>query len=246
MMVPARVVSYGRRLGAFMPLHSGLKLPGRFVHELAGESNGKSRNSGHVVYPEQGSAYHNDLSSFLAYVDRTGLDPKSTVYVGTHYEYIVASTLSKYYFSLKRIGGTSDYGVDLLGTWSLPSTQESFRVLVQCKAGFQKIGPHLIRELEGAFVGAPAGWRGTNVLGFLASERTATKGIRESLGRSRWPMGFVCCSSDGHIRQILWNRKAEEIGLDGIGVGTRYPQGNDGESQLVLTWKGKPIPLLDS
>ena len=198
-----------------------------------------------MTYPEQGSAHHYDLASFQAYADRTGLDPKSTVYVGTRYEYNVALALLKYGLSLKRVGRASDHGIDLLGTWRLPTRPDGLKVLVQCKAGAQRVAPHLVRELEGAFVGAPPGWRGSGVLGFLVSEKTATKGVRESLGRSRWPMGSVCCSSDGTVSQILWNRRAEEEGLDGMGVGMRYSQGGDGTPRLVLTWKGKQLPPLD-
>src|SRR4051812_11170123 len=67
-----------------------------------------------LAFPDLGSPHHRDLSSFLAYAERTGLDPNSTVYVGTHYEYRVASKLSKFGFALKRIGGASDNGIDLI------------------------------------------------------------------------------------------------------------------------------------
>jgi hypothetical protein len=188
---------------------------------------------------------HHDLPTFLDYVSRTGLDIKSTVYVGTHYEYTVASSLAKYGFSLKRVGGSSDYGIDLLGVWDVPSMTDSIKVLVQCKAGSQRVGPHMIRELEGAFVGAPVGWRGTGVLGFLASEGTATKGVRESLGRSRWPMGFISCSNDGYVSQMLWNRRAEEVGLVGLGVGMRYPERKDEKPQLSMSYQGNNLPFVE-
>jgi hypothetical protein len=175
------------------------------------------------------------------------LDEKSTVYVGTHYEYSVSRALAKYGFFLKRIGGSSDYGTDLVGTWTLPSSRGSatpttLRVLVQCKAGAQRVGPQHIRELEGAFVGAPVGWRGTGVLGLLASERAATKGVRDSLGRSQWPMVYMCCSKDGVVSQMIWNQHAEELGLDGYGVAVRR---GDGEDELVLMRNGKALPLLE-
>lgn len=198
---------------------------------------------GSLIYPEAPSSQHSDLSSFLAYATRTGLDEQSTVYVGTHYEYTVAATLRKYGFFLKRIGGASDYGTDLLGTWTLPSTAQTMRVLVQCKAGAQRVGPHYVRELEGAFVGAPAGWRGAGVLGLLVSERAATKGVRESLGRSRWPMGYMLCSKDGAVRQMLWNRRAEEEGLEGFGAVARHSEQGD-EMDVALMQNGKILPFL--
>ncbi|ROT38681.1 hypothetical protein SODALDRAFT_333298 [Sodiomyces alkalinus F11] len=203
-----------------------------------------------LLYPQPSTTRHSDLKSFLAHADRTGLDPMSTVYVGTHYEYTVASTLSRYGIDAKRCGGASDLGVDLLGTWKIPVQAEiqppPLRVILQCKAFSRRIGPSLIRELEGSFVGAPVGWRGAGVLALLVTEGTATKGVRDSLGRSNWPMGFISCSRDGVVRQMLWNRRAEEEGLEGLGVGLRYTGAVDSEPEIILTYKDMNVPLLDS
>ena len=169
------------------------------------------------------------------------MDPKSTTFVGTHYEYKVQSSLTRLGMSLKRIGGKSDYGIDLLGTWSLPSVPQSVKVLIQCKAFARKVEPSQVRELEGAFVGAPLGWRGTGVLGLLASQKSATKGVREALGRSRWPMGYLLCGADGKILQMVWNRRAEQEGLEGIGVGLKYAGGDRSDREVILTWKGAVI-----
>jgi hypothetical protein len=203
-------------------------------------ASSKVLDSEPLIYPRAQSQNHNDLQSFLHYAARTGLDPKSTVYVGTHYEYSVAARLAAYGMSLQRVGGSSDYGIDLLGIWKVPSSPKPLRTLVQCKAGTQRIGPHLVRELEGAFVGAPAGWRGSGVLGILSTERVATKGVRDSLARSRWPMAFVCCSRDGVVTQLIWNQQAEKEGLRGMGVSLMHsPAGQEVESQVVLTWNGR-------
>lgn len=207
----------------------------------------KSSTSTSLIYPEPPTTNHRDLASFLDHAERSGLDPKTTLYVGTHYEYTVARTLSKYGFFLRRIGGTSDYGTDLLGTWTVPSSKEPLKVLVQCKALARKSAPNLIRELEGAFVGAPVGWRGQGVLGIFVTEKPATKGVRDSLGRSRWPMGFISCSRAGQVQQILWNQRAEEEGLGGLGVGIRYAGSeSEREPQPVLTWKGQHIALAET
>lgn len=195
-----------------------------------------------LIYPDPPTNNHHDLPSFLAYAERSGLDAKSTLYVGTHYEYTVAEVLSKYGFYLKRVGGHSDYGIDLLGTWTVPSSKEPLRVLAQCKAIARKSSPNLVRELEGAFVGAPVGWKGHGVLGVFVTEKPATKGVRDSLARSRWPMGFISCTREGHVQQMLWNRRAEEEGLEGLGVGMRHA-GKDGESQLLMLWKGQRVVL---
>ncbi|PSS02145.1 hypothetical protein BD289DRAFT_271220 [Coniella lustricola] len=195
-----------------------------------------------LIYPDPPSTNHHDLPSFLEYAERSGLDRKSTLYVGTHYEYTIAQVLTKYGFYLQRIGGHSDYGTDLLGTWTVPSSKEPLRILVQCKAIARKSAPNLIRELEGAFVGAPVGWRGQGVLGLFVTEKPSTKGVRDSLGRSQLPMLFMSCTRDGRVQQLLWNQRAEEEGLEGLGVGTRYA-GGDGEQQLLLKWKDRPIAL---
>ncbi|KAK4100854.1 hypothetical protein N658DRAFT_496947 [Parathielavia hyrcaniae] len=207
-----------------------------------------------LIYPPSPSPHHTDLPSFLAHASRTNLDPASTVYVGTHFEYTAIQSLSRYGLVLRRVGGVSDGGIDLLGTWpSLPlppppsssssalSGQGSplLRVLAQCKA-VQRPRPHLIRELEGAFAAAPVGWRGrSGVVGLLVTEKPATKGIREALGRSQWPMGFVACSRDGRVEQLLWNRRAEEEGLEGVEVRLKYLE--DAGRDLVLTRKGKAL-----
>ena len=129
---------------------------------------------------QQQQQQHSDLASYLDDAKRRGLDEKSTLFTGTRYEYLVASRLSRYGFSLTRVGKTSDYGIDLVGEWTIPSSSSlsasppaiKIRVLIQCKGGGgQRIGPHLIRELEGSFAGAPPGWRGGGVLGLLVGER---------------------------------------------------------------------------
>ncbi|CAK7267742.1 hypothetical protein SEPCBS57363_002745 [Sporothrix epigloea] len=219
-----------------------------------------------LIYPDQPrSVKHNDLASFLRYAERAGLDTGSTTYVGTHYEYTIAAHLASLGFHLRRVGGASDRGIDLLGTWTISrpvpsSTSEPVRVILQCKAGAgQRVGPHLVRELEGAFIGAPVGWRTrvgvedgkisenqecSAVIGVLVTEKPATKGIREALVRSRWPMAYIFCPSAGHVQQILWNQQAERTcGLAGLGVTLRHAVDDEADAytHVVLTWQGKPI-----
>ncbi|KAK0391242.1 hypothetical protein NLU13_0743 [Sarocladium strictum] len=210
-------------------------------------SNASSSNDS-LIYPDSPTTTHHDLSSFLAYADRTGLEKRSTVFVGTHYEYTVAATLARYGFYLKRVGGAGDFGTDLLGTWTLSprnAPERRLRVLMQCKAGAaQKTGPQHIRELEGALAAAPPGWRGEGVLAMLVSQKPATKGVRDAVGRSRWPMGFIACSKEGTVLQMLWNRGAEENGLQGIGVAARHVDGDDGPPEIVLQKDGKTLPMV--
>lgn len=198
-----------------------------------------------LVYPKSPTSRHHDLASFLDYADRSGLDPNSTTYVGTHYEYTAALALARYGFSLKRIGGQSDYGIDLIGTWSVPSSPQPLRVLLQCKAISRKVSPHIMRELEGAYVGAPVGWRGSDVFAFLVSENPITKGTMDALRRTRYPMGFIACSRTGQLHQIAWNNPATELGLQGLGVGMRLSTVHGSEPELRILWKGRHLPLKD-
>ncbi|CAJ2513793.1 Uu.00g019120.m01.CDS01 [Anthostomella pinea] len=206
-----------------------------------------AKSHSELHYPEAPSNEHHDATSYAAYAARTGLDIASKTYVGTHYEYTVAAALAPLGFTIKRIGGRSDHGIDLLGIWAVPSAlppNKTLRVLLQCKVSSKNtaIDPKNIRELEGAFVGAPVGWRGSaGVLGLLIAQKPATRGIRDALGRSRWPMGYVSCSADGRLEQMIWNRRAEEEGLDGMGVAAQLSEDAGRENQrLVLTWKGRP------
>ncbi|KAF9776384.1 hypothetical protein IL306_005448 [Fusarium sp. DS 682] len=195
-----------------------------------------------LIYPDAPTKEHSDLATFLSYVERVCLNKRSTVYRGTHYEYTVADTLSQYGFFLKRVGGQSDRGMDLLGIWTLPSTTQTCKVILQCKAGARSASPMYIRELKGAMAAAPPGWRGTDVLGLLVGEKPATKGVQSEMNSVDVALGYVCCSKEGDILQLLWNIKAQEMGLDGVTVGVKY--GED-KNQLVLMKGGKMLPLLE-
>jgi hypothetical protein len=184
------------------------------------------------------------MTTFLAYVQRTKLNKNTTVYRGTHYEYTVARALSRYGFSLKRIGGTSDRGLDLLGTWTVPGTRRTTKVALQCKSGARSPGPQYVRELKGAMAEAPPGWRGDGeALGLLVGEKAATRGVLEEL-RAGVGLGYVCCSREGEVVQLLWNQRAQDMGLEGVTVGVKYVDEGK-EKKLVLMREGKMVPLLD-
>ncbi len=206
---------------------------------------------------EGGSKEHNDLPSFLAYASRVGLRPTTTTYVGTHYEYTVARSLRRLGFSLTRVGGISDLGIDLLGDWTLPTLSTSLKVITSCKALNRRITPSVVRELEGAFVGAPAGFRGPDVLGVLTAPTGATKGVVTALGISRRPLCFMKIGLGGRVEQCLWNAAASEKGLEGVDVTLRYSLERAAEveaathlgvnthgvaREIVLTSKGKVLP----
>ncbi|KAI5283704.1 hypothetical protein KEM54_001919, partial [Ascosphaera aggregata] len=222
--------------------------------------------------PSPSQHHHHDLQSFLAYANRTSLSPSTTNYIGIHYEYTVCESLRKYGFNLTRIGGADDLGVDLVGTWDIvPSSstasasslspsfssaaasaqsetqtklyeRRSLRIIVQCKAHKRKTGPNLIRELEGTFAGAPPGWRGEGVFGVLVTTREVTKGVRDAMVRSRYPLIWMLAEQPtGKIKQCLWNHRATECGLSGLGVLVRHGGGAEVDGSVGFTWAGEEI-----
>ncbi|EKG14283.1 Endonuclease TnsA /resolvase Hjc/tRNA endonuclease [Macrophomina phaseolina MS6] len=223
-----------------------LQSPTRTTHA---SSRKTSRSLDPIV--AQGSTNHHDLPSFLAYAERVNLSPDRTVYVGTHYEYTVAASLKRYGFDLTRTGRASDLGIDLLGTWTLPVPENApprglpLRVLIQCKATTKTLNPQHVRELEGAFTGAPAQWREGDFLGLLASTQKVSKGVLHALSRSRWPMGFLKVRSDGRVEQFVWNPSARSRGLEGLGVGLRYNEAGGTGLEIVLISQGKPLLHVD-
>ncbi|RMJ20592.1 hypothetical protein PHISP_08538, partial [Aspergillus sp. HF37] len=165
--------------------------------------------------PNAPSQHHYDLPSFQTYTARTSLPQSSSTYIGTHYEYTVQRALRSAGLNLHRVGGRADAGVDLVGTWHLPGHLEHpVRVFVQCKALRTKAGPNLVRELEGAFRLSPSsalagGSGGMQKVGVLVCPREATKGVRETLARSAFPLAWLMVETDGRIRQALWNPRVE-------------------------------------
>ena len=266
------------------------------------------------LIPTPPNSTHYSQESFLAHSKRTGLNPSSTVFTGTRYEYLTLSCLRRLGIELANVGGTGDKGVDLVGFWHLPQWTrksptaidreqveeqgtEKIKVVVQCKRiaptarATKSISPSVVRELEGAFRGAPPGWRGyggDSVLGILVSTRAATKGVIEGMKRSERPLAWVLLEEfeeveaaneniggverheerpdeqeqqedavaattpsaeytliKGRIRQILWNQKAREIGLEGLDVVKRHSlDEEDSGDEVVLMWNGTPVESL--
>lgn len=203
-------------------------------------------NANGLVYPDPPSRYHHDLPSFLKYASREDLDPASTVYVGTHYEYTVQAQLRRLGIVTQRIGGANDQGIDLVGAWHLPTVSVPVRLFAQCKVlSEDKTSTKLVRELEGTYGGAPGAWKEPGAIGLLVTTKGASKPLRAAVQRSMWPMGFVMCTPEGRLLQLAWNKKAEELGLQGCVVITAYSA--SGESEIRLSWRGNDVtaPLED-
>ena len=188
---------------------------------------------------------HYSLATFLEYAKQVNLSPTSTVYQGTYYEYLCLSSLARLGFTLSRRGGANDAGVDLLGHWTIPGLPYPLKAIVQCKSLKNGPRPHLVRELEGAFIGASPGWRGESVVGVLCALSQATKGVREAIKRAERPVIWVMIQGQGEaeglVKQILWNERVTELGAQGLGVQLMYLPGQEGEvgTEAVLTWDGK-------
>ncbi|MCJ1242628.1 hypothetical protein MMC14_010637, partial [Varicellaria rhodocarpa] len=196
------------------------------------------------------SPNHATLPEFLSHAHRTSLSPNSPTYIGTLYEYTCLTTLSSLGLTLTRTGGRSDYGIDLLGHWHLPSLPYPLRVIVQCKAHRAKPSPTWVRELEGAFAGAPVGWRGGEAVGVLCARREATRGVREAVRGGGRGVVWVMLEGEegknnrkeegrGKVRQVLWNERCAELGFQGVGVRVLYvPRPEGVEKEVALEWKG--------
>jgi Protein of unknown function (DUF2034) len=90
------------------------------------------------------------------------------------------------------------------------------------------------------------GTRTSEKLGILVSPREATKGVRDSLARSVCPLMWISMQRDGTVRQALWNRKAESVGLGALGVEARYREGcSKLDPEIALTWHDEELPTMD-
>jgi hypothetical protein len=60
---------------------------------------------------------------------------------------------------------------------------------------------------------------------------------------------WMMIERDGALRQVLWNGRAENLGLVSLGVEVRYTTGEEGDpsaaKNVVLTWCGEEIPHME-
>lgn len=139
-----------------------------------------------------------------------------------------------------------------MGTWHLPKHEHPLRVFVQCKALKTKLGPNLVRELEGSFNLRPSpvdngGGGGGGKLGVLVGTREATKGVRNAMARSLYPVMWMMVEKEnGTLLQALWNARGEEMGLGGLGVEVQFSSELSSTTKsIALTWDGEEIPGMD-
>ena len=128
---------------------------------------------------------------------------------------------------------------------------------MQCKSFKTKLGPNLVRELEGSFRQSPGDKTTTSndntvggggKVGILVSTREATKGVRDAMARSAYPLMWMMVERNGALQQALWNAKVEELGLGALGVEVQYGVGGPDSTtkgNIALTWDGEEIPDMD-
>lgn len=138
-----------------------------------------SRQDGRSVRNEHLCSARTSDSSLLVplAIVRAAKSPMtSRTAIGTAYEALCARFLVRHFASMriKRCGGANDHGIDLLGSWALPSPRISspasflpatpssevsaptglaylagYPIIGQCKYHAKKVSPMTIRELEG-------------------------------------------------------------------------------------------------
>lgn len=193
---------------------------------------------------------HSDLQSFIQHGRDKKLDPNSTTYRGTHFEYTVIEALKPYNFELQRCGSVGDKGTDLYGTWWLPEEPKALKVIIQCKAS--KVRPPMMRELSGAFHRAPPGYRGNDVMAILVTSGNPTDGVRDALSENEEDlMGLMKITKEGAVLEFQWNDVAQMSRLTGMEVARTYglarghglcgPASDVGrvKSTASLWWRGK-------
>ena len=87
-------------------------------------------------------------------------------------------------------------------------------------------------------------------MALLTTPLQATKGIRNAMERSRWPLAYAMLNEVGGIEQFFWNTRSAAMGLEGLKVETVHKPRSSGPKlvdtdtlaltkELVLTWQGQ-------
>lgn len=147
---------------------------------------------------------------------------------------------------LDHCGGRADRGIDLRGTWTIPSlTNEPsdkprvFPVVVSCKATKGKSSPQYIRELEGAI-----GHASSNTIGIMATISHCTPGAKQQMLLSQRALAYCYTTpyaNGGYISQFVWN-KAAGVLLQGLSASIRHTPGKEETGgRVVLTVNGQVL-----
>ncbi|KAK7046709.1 hypothetical protein R3P38DRAFT_2506932 [Favolaschia claudopus] len=196
---------------------------------------------------------------------RTGV--LSTTYQGTLFEERSMKILQDHLsMSLRRVGGKSDGGIDLMGWWWLPNSDKSsvskdelhrrrLRVLAQCKAEKRKPGPKYVREMEGVLHRHMLSLSTTTqypLVALLVSESPFTKGTILRAQSSPVPFFLLHLppetddsdtepeADDQRIGSAVWN-PALSRGLLGGMMEARWERAPSGVGRPGLWWAGQRL-----
>jgi len=118
----------------------------------------------------------------------------SRVATGTLYEEACLRFLAGHLrMPLRRVGGANDNGVDLMGSWQLDDGRlASYDCVAQCKHYKKKLGPSVVRELEGTLsYFNPSTDREIPLLGLLLSRSPFTVKTIERATASQSPLWLL-------------------------------------------------------
>ncbi|KAI7857005.1 hypothetical protein BDC45DRAFT_501488 [Circinella umbellata] len=197
-----------------------------------------------------------DLKSFLQHAGLT--DTKSTVYRGTLFEWQTHEVLEKSLgMQLRRVGGKSDGGIDLRGTWPLlrrlsslqerkpndlspaPAIAPLTSIVVQCKNTKAGCTPDHVRSLVGS-AGALYPDNNSSKIAILAtsSNKRYTADTISYFMDSNMPLALarIC---NVQLESLLFNPVAEETILNGLTVTTQYDI--QGDPTPILMYNGHII-----
>lgn len=168
------------------------------------------------------------LASFVK--NSLNKDPGTNFFRGTLFEWHTREALqSSLGMSLDHVGGRSDRGIDLRGTWPLSTTFPRLPsglqpdILAQCKNVRRGCTPDHLRSLVGAIVGHTSD---TNTIGLLSTpyHKPFTPLFLSAFSGSRVPLGLVQIEGIT-LKSLIFNEAAKQL-LPGISVTTYYdPQG---------------------
>lgn len=155
--------------------------------------------------------------------------------LGTAYEATVRSVLERYLGleSVRNVGGRGDAGIDLMADWNLPD--KALNVMIQCKRVIKKSSPSLIREMEGAMLGA--GFTDTSRhIGILASSMPPSEACMQRIQQSVLSLVFMLIESEHLMRlysSFTFQKEHPEI--------TVVPHRTGSSHHLHLYYKHKPL-----
>ncbi len=106
------------------------------------------------------------------------------------FELYTGSILSKYGFHLTTTPKSHDHGIDLYGSWNLPSCKKPLNSIIQCKYSKHRLlSVNIIREFEGVMSNTKLNYQAK--IGILASPIGFTRSAYKRFFQSIYPLGLV-------------------------------------------------------